>query len=181
MPLWSDETLVVESSKVDFYLRCFKHCLLKNIDDLTLLEVQENEFRRDNFQKENILYYSRIVKYRMLGYLLANEEHILNKYFLCTSCFQRISNYEICSTCDTRFDDKEKPFFLNCSYFTQYSLYNTYKNKYDLGILEEHVRDQRTSICNPLKQEIIMNALHPNRIQKILDLTNDLENIDKYI
>jgi hypothetical protein len=176
MLIWSDETTIIESSNIDFYLRCFKHCFLRTIDDLSLIEVQENEFRRD----DNI-YYSRIVRYRLLGYLLPNKEHILNKYFLCTSCFQKVDNYKICAVCETNFEEKEKPFFLNCNYFTQFNLYNTYKNRYDLGIIEEFIRDQRSSICNPLKDEILMNALHPKRIQRILDLTDDLENLDNYI
>ena len=177
MSIWSDETLVIESSKVDFYLQCFKHRNLGKHENLDLIEIQENEFRRDDH-----LYFSRIIKYRLLGYFLPNEEYSLHNYFLCTSCFQKIDNYETCSVCKTDFTDKETPFFLNYSYFTDNTVYNKYKKKYNLGVIEEHIRDQRTSMCAPLKEEIIMNAMHPRRIQRILDITNCYcGDIDNYI
>jgi hypothetical protein len=179
MSSWSDETLIIESSKIDFYLQCFKHKNLGKYENLDLIEIQENEFRR-----ESSIYYSRIIRYRLLGYLLPNEEHSLSNYFLCTSCFQRIKdieNYKECSICETNFEEKDKPFFLNYTYFTDDTTYKKYKKEYNLGIIEEHIRDQRTSMCAPLKEAIIMESMHPRRIQRILDLTDDLENLDNYI
>jgi len=179
MVTWSDETLVIEESNIDFYLQCIKHKNLGKYDNLDLIEIQENEFRR-----ESSIYYSRIIRYRLLGYLLPNEEHSLSNYFLCTSCFQRIEsgeNMDRCSLCEIIFSEKETPFFLNYSYFTDNSIYKKYKNKYELGVIEEFIRDQRTSLSNPLKEQIIMESMHPKRIQRILDLTNDLENLEDYI
>ena len=103
---WSDETIIIESSNLDFYLQCFKHKILGKYDNLYLIEIQENEFRRDTS-----IYYSHIIRYRFLGYLLPNEDNILSAYFLCTSCFQRIENLEECSMCETIFSEKENPFF----------------------------------------------------------------------
>jgi hypothetical protein len=61
-------------------------------------------------------------------------------------------------------------------------VYKQYKKKYNLGVIEEHIRDQRTSMCAPLKEEIIMNAMHPRRIQHILNITNCYcGDIDDYI
>ena len=173
---WSDETIIIESSNLDFYLQCFKHKILGKYDNLYLIEIQENEFRRDTS-----IYYSHIIRYRFLGYLLPNEDNILSAYFLCTSCFQRIENLEECSMCETIFSEKENPFFLNYSYFTDANTYKEYRKKYNLGIIEEFIRDQRTSLSNPLKEEIIMESMHPRRIQRVLDLTDDLENLEDYI
>ena len=176
MSLWGGETIIIETKESEFYIRCIKHKELGKYDNLDLIEVQENEFRKDDF-----LFYSQITKYRLMGYLLKNNEHSLNKYFICTSCFQQVNNYEKCNKCNTDFTKKKNPFFLNCNYFTQYKLYNKYKDKYKLGVFEEFLRDQRTKISSPMKEEIVMKALHPNKIQRILDLTNDLENLENYI
>jgi len=179
MVTWSDETIIIEESRTDFYLQCFKHKNLGKYNNLDLIEIQENEFRR-----ESSIYYSRIIRYRLLGYLLPNEEHSLSNYFLCTSCFQRIEsaeNINRCSLCEINFSEKETPFFLNYSYFTDNTIYKKYKKKYELGVIEEFIRDQRTSLCNPLKEAIIIESMHPRRIQRVLDLTNDLENLEDYI
>ena len=178
MNTWGDETIVIETKDVDFFIRCFKHKIVGKFDNLDLIEIEEREFRKDDF-----LFYSQITKYRILGYLLDNSEHSLNKYFLCTSCFQQVDNYTKCSSCKMDFTKKnKKPFFLNCNYFTQYKLYNKYKDKYELGVFEEHLRDQRTKMCNPMKEEILMKALHPSKIQRILDITkDDWENLENYI
>jgi len=176
MTTWSDETIIIETTNVDFYLRCFKHRNLGKREKYNLIEIQENEFRKDDH-----LYYSQIIKYRLLGYLLPNEEHILSKYFLCTSCFEKIENMEKCIICKKDFTKDDLPFFLNCNYFTQYKTYETYRKRYNLGVFEKFLRDQRTSMCNPMKEEIVMKAMHPDKIQRILDLTNDLENLDNYI
>ena len=175
MVTWSDETIIIES-RTDFYLQCFKHKILGKYHNLDLIEIQENEFRR-----ESSIYYSRIIRYRLLGYLLPNEEHGLSNYFLCTSCFQRIESAEECSVCEINFSEKKTPFFLNYSYFTDDTTYKEYKKIYKLGIIEEYIRDQRTNLSNPLKEEIIMESMHPRRIQRVLDLTDDLENLEDYI
>jgi len=182
MTTWSDETTIEIITHIHFYLRCFKYINLGKYDNYNLIEIQENEFRRDNMNEPLFtLYYSQITKYRLLGYLLPNKEHSLSDYFLCTSCFQKINNMDICNNCYTDFTKHDFPFFLNCSYFTQYTLYDKYKQKYDLGIFEKFSRDQRISMCNPMKKEIVKVAMHPNKIQRILDLTNDLENLENYI
>ena len=36
-------------------------------------------------------------------------------------------------------------------------------------------------MCNQLKQEIYAEALHPDKIKRILDLTDDLAHLDNYI
>jgi len=53
--------------------------------------------------------------------------------------------------------------------------------KYNLDNIYEVYRDQRYTIPSMLKQEIIAAALHPDKIERILDLTNDLENLENYI
>ena len=171
------ETTIILKESAEFHIKSIKYKNLGKYDNLDLIEVQENEYRKDDF-----LFYSQIIKYRLLGYLLPNNEHSLRNYFSCTGCFYKIDNYEKCNICELDFSKSKTPFFLNCNYFTQYKLYEKYRKKYELGIFEEFLRDQRTKICNPIKFQIIEKALHPNKIMRILELTNgDLENLENYI
>jgi plasmid maintenance system antidote protein VapI len=62
---------------------------------------------------------------------------------------------------------------------------NTYKNlkkKYNLNTISEYYYDQRHKISRFLKEEIYAKALHPDRIEKILELSGDSWiNLDDYI
>ena len=41
---WSDETIIIESSNLDFYLQCFKHKILGKYDNLYLIEIHFLKF-----------------------------------------------------------------------------------------------------------------------------------------
>ena len=55
------------------------------------------------------------------------------------------------------------------------------RKQYNLCVIEEYYRDQRHNLSNDNKQDIYAAALHPDKIQRILDLTDDLENLENYI
>ena len=96
----------------------------------------------------------------------------------CSKCFN-IINSDKCKICNT---DENDIFFININQIFNSNEYSKIKEKYNLGFQSEVLRDQRTSMCTPMKQEIIANALHPNRIQKIIDLTKCYWwDLDKYI
>jgi len=144
-----------------------------------LFEIKEREFRR-----ADSLFYSRIYTMRTMGILSKN---LLPFSFVfrvnCSKCFYYIeSDEKKCLTCNTKFQDVEYPYFININEFLPQFIYKEIKETYNLGTQEEFIRDQRTKICNPIKTEIIERALHPDKIQRILQLTNnDFLNIDNYI
>ena len=144
-----------------------------------LFEIKEHEYRKADF-----LYYSRIHSQRIMG-LLQKEFFPLSILFKvdCSKCFQNIeSEQRECLTCKSKFEEIEYPFFVNINQFIPYSIYKDIKDSYNLGEQEEFMRDQRTRICDPIKLEIIEKALHPDKIERILELTNDhFQNLDKYI
>ena len=141
-----------------------------------LIELEKREYRKCEF-----FYYSSLIKYRLLGILFNNNFHMLKKYMNCTNCFEKIDSYNKCIHCNIEFNSLNTPFFLNSIYYTNLTTHNEYKKLYKLNHIEEIYRDQRTNLSNPFKQEIYEKALHPDKIQRILDITNDLENLENYI
>ena len=116
-----------------------------------------------------------------MGYLLNKNPHAMKDYLVSTCCFNKIDNYYRCNVCNKDYPENN-PFFLNCNIFLSYKNYNRLAKRYGLGIYDEIYRDQRRSLSNPEKLEIYAAALHPDRIMKILELSNDIPwNIDKYI
>uniref|UniRef100_A0A6C0IJ76 Uncharacterized protein n=1 Tax=viral metagenome TaxID=1070528 RepID=A0A6C0IJ76_9ZZZZ len=142
-----------------------------------LFDIKENEFRKDDN-----LYYSRIINYRVIG-LLNKYDFIYKNIFTlnCSQCFQRLESYDICKTCEANLKYIEYPYFVNINQITGSLHYNRLRTKFNLGFQGEIYRDQRHSLCNPIKLEILEKALHPDKIAKILELTNDLENLENYI
>jgi hypothetical protein len=152
-------------------------------------ENQKNLFLRQmKYVLEDIpstdykIYFSRVIRYRLMGYLLENNPHTLMDYLLCTKCFERINNYEACVICKTEFRHKY-PFFLNCNYFYNHKEYKQLQRKHNLQVIQEYYRDERMSMFyEDIEEDIIKIALHPDRIDKIHYLTNcSIEDIDKYI
>jgi hypothetical protein len=160
----------------DFHHKTVSYKILNSVNSYILIEVQENEYRRSM-----PIYFSRVIKYKKLGYLLEKNPRAMLDYLLSTCCFNRIDNYDKCNLCNKKFSEKY-PFFLNCNIFLSYRNYDKLAKRYNLGVHEEIYRDQRTSLSNPEKQEIITMALSPERIMKILEVAKDTYlNINKYI
>jgi len=160
----------------EFHHKSISYQILDNKSSYNLIEVQENEYR-----KNISIYFSRILKYKKMGYLLNKNPHAMMDYLVSTCCFNRIDNYHRCNVCDKDYPDNY-PFFLNCNIFLSYNNFNKLAKRYDLGIYDEIYRDQKRSLSNPVKDEIIALALHPDRIMKILKIANDSHyNISKYI
>ena len=86
---WSLPVEIIENTKTHFYYRSLQYRSILTVTDLTLIEVQEKEYR-----KENKLYYSSIKIYRLFGYLLENNPHAMLDYIQCTGCFEKANNYE---------------------------------------------------------------------------------------
>ena len=201
-----NEVIIRSENYDDFYYRSLKHKVLYKENELSLLEIEENEFRSSvtkpfiwcestsekyytpqsakekKFRRDNKIYFSRVIRYRLMGYLLENNPHTLMDYLLCTKCFERINNYEACVICKTEFTHKH-PFFLNCNYFYNHKDYKQLQIKHNLQVIQEYYRDERMSMFyEDIEEEIIKSALHPDRIDKIHLLTNcSIDDIDKYI
>jgi len=144
-----------------------------------LFNIKENEFRKDKD-----LYYSRIINYRVIGLLYKYDFLYKNIYTLnCSQCFQKLEeSYDICKTCGTNLIDLEYPYFVNVNQITGSLHYNRLRTKFNLGFQDEIYRDQRHSLCDLMKLEIYEKALHPDKISRILRLTNcSFGEMDKYI
>jgi hypothetical protein len=143
-----------------------------------LFDVKECEFRKDAF-----LYYSRIVNYRVIGLLYKINGVDRNTNMLsCSQCFEKVDNIDKCNSCETIFTSIEYPYFMNVNNITGSVHYARLKKKFNLGFHDEFYRDQKHSLCKPLKLEIFEKALHPDRIEKILDLTKcHWYDLDDYI
>jgi hypothetical protein len=160
----------------------------KNIkNNFYLFEIKENEFR-----KSDMLYYSRIITYRVMGILQQNMSlYSLFFSYDCINCFSRMTNLNECDNCKKKYNDTNNTnndtnndtiYFINVNQLFGSLEYNRLKEKFNLGFTYEIYRDQRNNMCIPMKQEIIEKALHPDRIEKILKLTNDhWMNLENYI
>jgi hypothetical protein len=63
-------------------------------------------------------------------------------------------------------------------YLLKRNYYQSYSNKQLIIYLEYNKMRKR---CSIYKEELIQKALHPSRIQKILDLDLEIEDLDDYI
>lgn len=143
-----------------------------------LFDIKENEFR-----KEKDLYYSRIINYRIIGLLYKYDFLYKNIYTLnCSQCFQRLESFDICKTCETDLRELEYSYFVNVNQITGSVHYNRLRTKFNLGFQGEIYRDQKQTLCIPMRLEIYEKALHPDKISRILSLTNcNCGDLDKYI
>ena len=154
----------------------------KNIkNNFYLFEIKENEFR-----KSDMLYYSRIITYRVMGILQQNMSlYSLFFSYDCINCFSKMINLNQCDDCKKKYNNEnnnEDFYFINVNQLFGSLEYNRLKEKFNLGFTYEIYRDQRINMCIPMKQEIVEKALHPDRIEKILKLTNDhWMNLENYI
>ena len=150
----------------------------RNSISFYLFEIQENEFR-----KSNTMFYSRSLKYRYLGLLENNIfPYSLIYSIQCSKCFNKMETYDICGLCKRICKEEQYPYFININQIIGSNEYNKIKTKYNLGFDSEIYRDQKNTMCIPMKQEILANALHPDRIERILDITKcHFTDLDKYI
>lgn len=150
----------------------------RNSISFYLFEIQENEFR-----KSNTIFYSRILKYRCLGLLENNIfPYSLIYSIQCSKCFNKMETYDICNFCKRICEEDKYPYFININQIIASAEYNRIKNKYNLGFHSEIYRDQKLIMCNPMKQEIFAKALHPDKIQRIFDITKCyFTDLDNYI
>ena len=134
------------------------------VNDMNIITIKHREHRKDNS-----MFFSRIVEYNQLGFIFNNSFHLLKKYMKCINCQFEFSNNKNC-------------FFLNSRNIMPTRKYNYLKNKYNLNTINEYYYDQRRAMNKFLKMEIYEKALHPDRIEKILDMTCDhWSNLDIYI
>jgi hypothetical protein len=149
----------------------------ENIKDMNIITVIHREYR-----KENTMFFSKYIEYNQLGYVFNNTFHLLKKYMKCINCYSNYDNDEVCRFCQYKFNENKFCFFLNCRNILPTKVYNNLKIKYNLNTINEYYYDQRKRIHETVKNEIRAMALHPERIKKILELTNDSwSNINKYI
>lgn len=188
----NQRTIKKESSKDFFFINTITRKLVEIYDihhifnlkrtDSTdipfyLFDIRECEYRKDKF-----LYYSRIINYRVIGLLYKNDTDYSADMISCSQCFKKVETVDKCNSCGTVFSDYEYPYFINVNQIVGSFHYSRLKEKFNLGFHDEFYRDQKHSLCKPLKLEIFEKALHPDRIQKILDLTNcHWYDLDDYI
>ena len=95
----------------EFHIKSISYQILDNKSNYKLIEIQENEYR-----KCMPIYFSRILKYKKIGYLLNKNPHAMMDYLVSTCCFNKIDNYDRCNVCDKDYPEKH-PFFLNYNIF----------------------------------------------------------------
>lgn len=142
-----------------------------------LFEIREKEFRRSD-----MLYYSRILTYRVMG-ILEKDVSLYSLFFPyeCSNCFTRMTDRTVCDSCNKEYAENDF-YFININNLFSSNQFNLLKRRFNLGFISEVYRDQRTSINSFMKEEIVKLALHPDRISKILEIANDHWcNIDNYI
>jgi hypothetical protein len=92
-----------------------------------------------------------------------------------------MSSLSKCDACEKDYSENDF-YFINMNNLFSLKEYFFLKKRFNLGFISEVYRDQRISMNNCMKEEIVQKALHPDRICKILELTNDhWSNIDNYI
>lgn len=163
----------LNSVESEFEIFSVSYKILKKVNDLQLIEVQENSYKRSY-----PIYYSRIFRYRLLGYLMDETPFTKPDYLNSTCCFDIMNEQFICNKCNK----KSSGIFINCRIFFSHNYYKKLEKKYNIDFTEEFIRDQKRGLSDPEKEEIIANALCPERVMKILRLSNDhWTNISKYI
>lgn len=149
----------------------------KQLLDMFLVNIVICEHRKD----EN-MFYSSNKMYKQMGYIFNNSFHLLKNYMKCINCHSNYENDKQCSYCKYKYTDYKNCFFLNSKNVLPRNEYNILKNLYNLDYIYNYYYDQRNSMSRFLKLEIIEKAFHPDRIEKILSLTNDnWFNLENYI
>lgn len=149
----------------------------EKINDMYIINIITREFR-----KENTMFFSKISMYKQMGYIFNNSFHILKNYMKCINCYSNYENDDKCNYCDFKYSNNKNCFFLNIRHVIPSKEYIIIKNLFNLDYIYNYYNDQRFNMDIFMKQEIISNALHPDRIEKILKLTNDeWYNLEKYI
>jgi hypothetical protein len=137
------------------------------INDMNLITITHREYRKDK-----TMFFSKISIYNQLGYIFNNSFHLLKQYMRCINCYSNYDNDTECTYCAYKYGNLIPCFFLNCRNILPFKLYNKLKRKHNLNTLYEAYYDQRHKMSISMKQEIVAKALHPERIEKILLLTN---------
>lgn len=149
----------------------------KKILDMYLINITICEYRKDND-----MFYSSNKMYKQMGYIFNNSFHLLKNYMKCINCYANYENDNKCKYCNYEYSENKNCFFLNIRHIVPTKNYVILKKLYDLDYVYKYYYDQRFSMNRFLKEEIITNALHPDRIEKILTLTNDSwKNVHNYI
>jgi hypothetical protein len=149
----------------------------QKINDMNLITIIHREHRKDS-----TMFFSKIDIYNQIGYIFNNSFHLLKQYMKCINCYSNYDNDIECKYCAYKYSESKPCFFLNCRNILPFKIYKKLQKKHNLNTLYEAYYDQRYVMHIGMKEEIIARALHPNRIEKILALTNDSwMNINKYI
>jgi hypothetical protein len=147
------------------------------INHMNIIQLTNREYRRSND-----MFFSRLSTYNQLGYIFNNSFHLLKKYMKCINCYSNYENDSECKYCGYEYSESKMCFFLNCRNIMPSNTYKNLKKKYNLNTISEYYYDQRHKISRFLKEEIYAKALHPDRIEKILELSGDSWiNLDDYI
>ena len=146
-------------------------------NNMNLIKVVHREHKKDKK-----MFFSRISEYNQIGFIFNNSFHLLKQYMKCINCYSNYENNEKCNFCNYEYSDSKPCFFLNCRNIMPTKAYNNLRRRYNLNTISEQYYDQRHAMSRFLKMEIYEKALHPDRIEKILAISNDSWlNIDKYI
>ena len=149
----------------------------KKISDMFLVNIVITEHRKDKS-----MFYSKNSMYKQMGYIFNNSFHLLKNYMKCINCYANYENDIKCNYCNYKYSENKNCFFLNCRNILPSYDYNILKSLYDLDYVYNYYYDQRHKMSTIMKQEIYAISLHPDRIEKILLLTNDSWiNLDDYI
>lgn len=149
----------------------------RKILDLYLINIIIQEYRKDE-----TIFYSSNKMYTQMGYIFNNSFHLLKNYMKCINCYANYENDIKCKYCNYEYSENKHCFFLNIREILPSNIYSILKELYTLEYVYNYYYDQRHSMNRFLKEELAVNALHPDRIEKILKLTNDTWiNLDKYV
>lgn len=149
----------------------------EKIKDMYIINIIIKECKKDD-----TIFYSKNIMYKQMGYIFNNTFHLLKNYMKCINCYANYDNDIQCKFCNYKYEENNNCFFLNIRNLVPSNEYKILKKKYNLDYVYNCYYDQRYFMNNFMKEEIIANALHPYRIQKILHLANDnWYNLDKYI
>ena len=149
----------------------------EKINDMNLITITHREHRKDNS-----MFFSKINIYNQIGYIFNNSFHLLKQYMRCINCYSNYTNDIQCEFCKYEYSEGKNCFFLNCRNILPLKIYKSLQKKYNLNNLYEAYYDQRRVMTNFMKEEILANALHPERIEKILRLANcNWVDLHKYI
>ena len=149
----------------------------QQINDMNIISVTHRTHRKDES-----MFFSKISIYNQLGYIFNNSFHLLKNYMKCIKCYSNYKNDNQCEYCGYKYSVSKNCFFLNCRNIMPSKVYKKLRIKHNLNTLTEYYYDQRHVMSDFMKEEIYANALHPERIEKILALSGDSwMNISKYI